>query len=102
MGAQYLALLARGKMWVLAYLYLFINSLAPRTQTQDAHGLSTSTGTAGAPQVGHSQPSAPHLPPQLFHSTRQPHPPTSTQAQNLGVVLAAFSASQSQPVSSSP
>ena len=56
MGAQYPSLLARGKMWVLAYLCLFIDSLAPRTQTQGAHGLSTSTGTTGAPQVGHSQP----------------------------------------------
>lgn len=69
---------------MLAYLYLFIDSLAPRTQTQGACGPSTSKGTASVPQAGHSQPWAPHLPPQLFHRTRRPHPPASTQAQNLG------------------
>lgn len=79
-----MSLLAGGRMWMLAYLYLFIDSLAPRTQTQGAYGPSTSTGTAGVPQVGHSRPWALHLPPQLFRLTWRPHLSASSQAQNLG------------------
>lgn len=82
---QYLALWLEERCGCWLTSTCFIRQPGPQEpRLRGAHGLSTSTGAGGAPQVGHSQPSAPHLPPPLFHSTRDSHThPQSTQAQNL-------------------